>query len=176
MPRHIWGYLVGSEIQICCIEQTLASCEGHPHSGRVASYSCSPTHAGGITLPSKELYGHSNSKRVSAFFKYFSSVVSLLNGGSGDEDDQEDVGGGGVGRRAREINDVIDFERQLAGIMVREDNMTGTFVALEKVKGECERIFASSCGMNILAISASNISLSILNNCSQGRRWSSTRA
>ena len=34
---------------------------------------------------------------------------------------------------AREIRDVIDFERQLAGIMAREDNMTGMFVTIDKV-------------------------------------------
>ena len=48
---------------------------------------------------------------------------------------------------------MIDFERQLAGIMVREDNMTGTFVALEKVRNERDRIFTSSfSGKNILAV------------------------
>ena len=80
------------------------------------------TFAGGITLPSKELYGHSNSKSASAFFKYFSSVVSLLNEGIDDRPNN-----------AREIRDVIDFERQLAGIMAREDNMTGMFVTIDKV-------------------------------------------
>ena len=79
--------------------------------------------AGGITLPSKELYGHSNSKSASAFFKYFSSVVSLLNEGIDDRPNN-----------AREIRDVIDFERQLAGIMAREDNMTGMFVTIDKVR------------------------------------------
>ena len=82
------------------------------------------TFTGGITLPSKELYGHSNSKSASAFFKYFSSVVSLLNEGERDGDDH---------RRAGEIRDVINFERQLSGIMAREDNMTGMFVTIDKV-------------------------------------------
>ena len=80
------------------------------------------TFTGGITLPSKELYGHSNSKSASAFFKYFSSVVSLLNEGMDDRPNN-----------AREIRDVIDLERQLAGIMAREDNMTGMFVTIDKV-------------------------------------------
>ena len=83
---------------------------------------------GGITLPSKELYGHSNSKSTSAFFKYFSSVVSLLN--EGDHDDDH--------RRAKEIRDVINLERQLAGIMAREDNMTGIFVSIDKVQSLSE--------------------------------------
>ena len=121
--------------------------------------------AGGITLPSKELYGHSNSKSSSAFFKYFSSVVSLLNEGEDDDDHG----------RAKEIRDVIDFERQLAGIMAREDNMTGMFVTIDKVRACAVHLQQMCIPASLGTIFPRLISRSILNISPSGRRLGSNR-
>ena len=64
---------------------------------------------GGLTLPSRELYSEDPNKTLRALHRFLSEIVGMAGG------DPEEHG--------QEIQDIIDFEAELAKLTVRDDQV-----------------------------------------------------